>query len=75
MSETRFKQGDVTETLVKSAERAGEVSATHAIVLLYSWHPETEIFRLIVVCSDDVTAETANWMLDKAKCFLLAEDA
>jgi hypothetical protein len=71
----RFRAGDVTETLVRATEKVSEMNPTHAMVLLYSCPPElTAPAKLKVICSDAVTIETANWMLDQGKNFLLNGD-
>jgi hypothetical protein len=69
-----LKLGDVTDTLIKATEKASEMEATDALVLLYYKAPGTEACKLKVVCSNEVTIETANWLLDKAKYFLLYEE-
>jgi hypothetical protein len=68
------KLGDVTDTLIKATEKASEMEATDALVLLYYRPPGTENYRLKMVGSNEVTIETANWLLDKAKYFLLYEE-
>jgi hypothetical protein len=73
MSESRLKQGDVTSTLIKVTEAVAEMNATDVLVLLYR-RLDAEGFHLKVIGSDEVTVETANWLLDKAKHFLISED-
>jgi hypothetical protein len=73
MADARFKAGDVTETLIHATEKASEMETTDVLVLLYKRTPDSDGFRLKIVCSDDVTIECANWLLDKAKMFLLNE--
>ena len=74
MSETRLKQGDVTETLIKATEAAAEMNATDVLVLLYRREEGSDDFHIKMIGSDEVTVETANWLLDKAKHFLISEE-
>lgn len=74
MNNTRFKSGDVTETLVKATEFASELNATDALVILYSRPADSAGYHLRYVCSDNITIETANWLLDKMKDRLIREE-
>jgi hypothetical protein len=63
--------GDVTETLIKATEQVSEQETSDVVVILYNRNSDPVKMRC--VCSDGVTIETANWMLDKAKAFLIIE--
>ena len=65
----RIKSGDVTETLVAATERAGEIAASDALVVLLADDGRS----LTYVCSDQLSIETINWMTDKLKHLLLCE--
>ncbi|HXP82592.1 MAG TPA: hypothetical protein VN976_22020 [Verrucomicrobiae bacterium] len=74
MSDARFFQGDVTETLIKATELVSEVHPTDVLVILYGREKDTDSCFIKMIGSNEVTIETANWLLDKAKNFLIAED-
>lgn len=71
---TRFGKGDVTETLVTATERASEMDATDVLVILYKRPPESSDCFIKTVYSENLTIETANWLLDKIKDRLIRED-
>jgi hypothetical protein len=71
--DTRFGSGDVTETLVKATEMVSDFDPTHVMVVLYHAPKDAKQYKIRCVCSDEITIETANWMLDKMKNFLIRE--
>jgi len=65
-----LKKGTVTDTLIRSTEDQGD--ATHVLVILYSKR-EDGSYHLNVDSNEDMTIETANWLCDKVKVWLLQE--
>lgn len=67
----RLQSGDVTETLIKATEKAGEMEATDVLVILYN--RTEDVAKMNAICSDGVTIEMSNWMCDKLKNWMLNE--
>ena len=74
MSHETTKAKDVTEAIVRAMDKAAEVEATHVFIIFYSCKKETQDYRMDYISNDVVTIETANWMIDKAKRFLLRDE-
>lgn len=66
---TSLKSGSVTDTLIRATEEQHD--ATHVLVVLYAKREEG--YGLHVDSNDDMTVETANWLCDKVKAWLLQE--
>jgi hypothetical protein len=67
---TLLKKGTVTDTLIRSTEDQGD--ATHVLVILYT-KKENGGYGLNVDSNEDMTVETANWLCDKVKAWLIQE--
>lgn len=67
-----LRGGDVTDVLIRSTEKASEDNATHVMVILYTKKEPTG-YTLHVDSNDAVTIETANWLCDKVKDWLIRE--
>jgi hypothetical protein len=65
-----LKLGSVTDTLVRAAET--QADATHVLVILYSKR-EDGSYGLNVDSNEDMTVETANWLCDKVKAWLIQQ--
>jgi hypothetical protein len=65
-----LKKGSVTDTLIRATEDQGD--ATHVLVILYSKR-EGGSYGLNVDSNADMTVETANWLCDKVKAWLIQE--
>lgn len=67
-----LRGGDVTDVLIRSTEKASEDNTTHVMVILYTKKEEGG-YTLHVDSNDAVTVETANWLCDKVKDWLIRE--
>jgi len=67
--------GDVTGTLVRAAEKASELNAQYALVILYNTRDGDQVrtYDISTLATENMTVETANWLCDKVKDWLIAE--
>jgi hypothetical protein len=64
-----IKKGSVTDALIQSTEEQDD--ATHVLIILYAKREDS--YGLKVNSNDDMTIETANWLCDKVKEWLLRD--
>lgn len=70
MSDAILKKGTVTDALIRSTEE--QYDATDVLIILYSKR-EDGSYRLHCNSNEEMTVETANWLCDKVKDWLIRE--
>ena len=70
MSDLILKKGTVTDTLIRATEEQHD--ANYVLIVLYSKR-EDGSFNLHVDSNQEMTVETANWLCDKVKDWLIRE--
>lgn len=65
-----IKKGTVTDTLIRATEH--QEDATDVLVILYT-KKENGGYGLHVDSNEEMTVETANWLCDKVKSWLIQE--
>jgi hypothetical protein len=58
---------------MRAVEKASEIEPTHVLVVLYNMKDNNGSYDMACVSNSSMTVETANWLADKLKEWLLRE--